>query len=356
MAGREPVEGTDGGAGVHTPGTVGAASDHGGVSEIKDVGGFSGLATSPPHPPHTGLAVGRASPVETPTTNLRRQELFADRGQEVVAEEEIIHLSPQDNELRELRHSLEKSERARETLETMLRVLPQGGAAQGSGNHGGTFSGSKAIKPREYSPKGGVGSAKWMFHMEMFFEYARIYGVDRVRHATFLLRDAAEAWWREHVLETTTASGGTTAERITTWEALKEKLVVMFEHVTDKEKAREKLYDLKQTGSVQTYTQAFRELTFAIDDLSDAEKSTLYHRGLKSHILKDVKLRFPKSLEESIIIAESVDVVGGTATSTRTGFRSGGTGAVRPPYRRGRGSGASLHAVCAEQGHITPML
>ena len=146
--------------------------------------------------------------------------------------------------------------------------------------------------------------------MEMFFEYAHISGNDRVSQGTMLLRDAAEAWWRAHVLETTGSDGTGNAERITTWEALKDNLVGVFTPVSEKELARSRLYDLRQIGSVQSYTQAFRELCFAIDDLSVAEKKTLYHRGLKAHILKDVRLRFPKTLEEAIVIAESIDVVG----------------------------------------------
>ena len=109
---------------------------------------------------------------------------------------------------------------------------------------------------------------------------------------------------------------------------------------------RSRLYDFRQIGSVQSYTQAFRELCFAIDDLSVAEKTTLYRRGLKAHILKDVWLRFPKTLEEAILIAESIDVVGGSPTfarPVRTG--TGGRGALlRRPFQRGRGAGAALHA------------
>ena len=221
------------------------------------------------------------------------------------------------------------SERERETLETLLKVSPQGvgGPARVVGSSG---TGGRHVAPREYSPKNGVGPGKWLFHMEMYFEYAHISGDDRVSHGTMLLRDAAEAWWRAHVLETTGADGTGGPERITTWKALKDSLMSVFTPVSEKEVARSRLYELRQIGSVQSYTQAFRELCFAIDDLSVAEKTTLYHRGLKAHILKDVRLRFPKTLEEAILIAESVDVVGGAPTMARpvrTG--TGGRGCTR---------------------------
>ena len=48
--------------------------------------------------------------------------------------------------------------------------------------------------------------------MNLYFEYARVTGDDRVFHGAILLRDAAESWWRAHVLETTTPTGEATAD------------------------------------------------------------------------------------------------------------------------------------------------
>ena len=71
-------------------------------------------------------------------------------------------------------------------------------------------------------------------------------GDDRVSHGTMLLRDAAEAWWRAHVLETTGADGTGGPERITTWKALKDSLTSVFTPVSEKEVARSRLYELRQ--------------------------------------------------------------------------------------------------------------
>ncbi len=73
------------------------------------------------------------------------------------------------------------------------------------------------IQPREYSPRGNVGPSKWLYQMELYFEYARVPEDDRVRHAMILLKDAAEAWWRSHMMDTTDRHGAPTAERITSW-------------------------------------------------------------------------------------------------------------------------------------------
>ena len=158
-----------------------------------------------------------------------------------------------EERLGEANEKLGKSERAQETLETMMRVSPQGGggAVRVSGSAG---TGGRSIAPREYSPRNGVGPRKWFFHMEMFFEYAHISGDDRVSQATILLHDAAEAWWTAPVLETTGADGTDQSDRITTWEQLKDGLGSAFTPVSEKEVARSRLYDLRQTGSLQIYT------------------------------------------------------------------------------------------------------
>ena len=94
----------------------------------------------------------------------------------------------------------------------------------------------------------------------------------------------------------------------------------VFTPVSDKEQARYNLYGLQQTTSVQAYTMAFRELTFAIHDLSAAEAKTLYEKGPKRDIWNDIRLRFPTTLEEVITLAEQIDAVaGGNAAQIRPG-------------------------------------
>ena len=318
-------------------GTVGGASGREAASEIEELleGEFGGLATPPlPHSPLSGVTFGEleeGTPEDAPPMEAARRDLRAALGSSGAGIEGESSASMEER-LREANEKLEKSERARETLETMMRVSPQGGggAVRVSGSVG---SGGRSIAPREYSPRNGVGPGKWFFHMEMFFQYAHISDGDKVGQATMLLRDAAEAWWRSHVVETTGADGTAQSDRITTWEQLKDGLGSAFTPVSEKEVARSRLYDLRQIGSVQTYTQTFRELCFSIDDLSVAEKRTLYFRGLKAHILKDVRLRFPKTLEEAIVIAESVDVVGNTTFDRPVRTGTGGRGATgRRPF------------------------
>ena len=252
---------------------------------------------------------------------------------------------------------LARETRDREVLEVMMRSSPQRDAAPPpeSGARGAQ-NGGKAVMPREYSPKGGVGPAKWLFHIEMYFECTLIFGDDRVKYGAVHLRDAAEAWWRSHVVDTTTADGVPAVGRIITWDEFKKRLSQTFTPIPEREYAREKLYALRQLGSVQSHTQAYRELIFVLDDLGTSEAKTLYLRGLKPPILKEVCVRFPNTVEEAIVIAEQMErMVQGASmpapfpgTGGRPASRAWMTGGG-PGSRRFRPAGAVVHAAGAGQ-------
>ena len=282
-AGKEPMVDPEAG----TAGEIGESSERSAAKIMGEEdfafpeGEASGLATSPPR---MRSKVEPLTPMKRPFVIHGRREQAEDTGRGVP---ERGRSDPSlEEELREARSRLERSERDREA--TNLRGGPSGPEPRVAPTGG-------KIQPREYSPRGGVGPGKWLFHMNLYFEYAHVTGDHRVFHGAILLRDAAESWWRAHVLETTTPAGEATADRIITWEAFKERLGAAFTPLPEKEQARARLYDLRQTGSVQAYTQAFRELTFAIDDLSAPEASALYHRGLKTRILREVRLRLPRA-------------------------------------------------------------
>ena len=289
-------------------------------------------------------------PTESPRSGRGRRgrfnDLYEDMDEGLRAR--LERLETMEEELREARILLSRD---RELMGAMVNV-PGGGGASGAPARSGP-AGNKNIVPREYSPKGGVGPGKWLFHLEMYFQYGLVTGEDRVHHGAMLLRDAAESWWRSHVIETTTPEGGPAAGRIVTWEAFKESLGRVFTPVPEREQARARLYELRQLGSVQGYTQAFRELLFVTDDLAPSERKPLYLRGLKPHILREVRLRFPSTLDDAILIAEQVDTVGGTSSATGPARMAARVGAgqrnspARSPFRRAKPQGASMHVVGA---------
>ena len=71
-------------------------------------------------------------------------------------------------------------------------------------------------------------------HMALFFEYAKIPEVDRVRHGMILLKDAAESWWQAHIRDTSDPEGNPTAGRITTWPEFCVRLKQVFTPVPEK--------------------------------------------------------------------------------------------------------------------------
>ena len=227
----------------------------------------------------------------------------------------------------------------RQLAESRAEQVPQ---ARPEGRTSGPL---KTSPPKEYTPRNNMGPSKWLFQMEMYFEYASIPEGEKVKHAMIQLKDAAEAWWRSHIIETTDPQGNPTPDRLTTWAEFSNRLKQIFTPVPEKKLARNKLYSLRQTGSVQMYTQAFRELTFILDNLSPEESMSLYERGLQPRIINEIYLKEPTNVDEMILLAEKVDAL-------RPGSANAGPSrpAVQAPTNRRfvrRAAPARLNAVQA---------
>ena len=243
---QDAARGSEGGLNTVVAEASGQDAAH--ASEEGEIGEGVGRTHTPPP---TGSEWELDTPLDPPLRTYARRERVPEIERAV---EELMHstLTPIQEDLREARARLERSEREREILEVMVRTntSPVGPAA---GPERRTQSGGKAIQPREFSPKGNVGPAKWLFHMDLYFEYAHVYGNDRVHHGAILLRDAAESWWRSHVVATTDPQGAPTDGRLITWTDFATRLKAVFTPIPEKTQARRKLYDLRQVGSVQGY-------------------------------------------------------------------------------------------------------
>ena len=188
----------------------------------------------------------------------------------------------------------------------------------------------KVPLPNKYSPRGNKPPSEFMFQCEQYFEASGVPEDKQVPVASTLLEDSALTWWRQH---RSSWPALTLEERIHTWPQFKGILQRMFTPVTEKSVARERLYNLRQLGSVQTYTSLFRQLTFDIDDMGEADKLSFYIRGLKSAVKVQLALREPNTLEEAMAAAERVDVAlnraeGSMGTPSPRGW---GRGTVRRP-------------------------
>ena len=121
-------------------------------------------------------------------------------------------------------------------------------------------------KPPTFS---GKGAAAWLAKLELYLE-ATAMDVDRsgVMFAGLLLSGQAEGWFRS-------------IDRPESWEDFSAAFLGRFSPVTEEEAARDKLRDLKQEGSYQSYLEEFEELAQLIPTLSDDERKDRFYGGLQ---------------------------------------------------------------------------
>ena len=93
------------------------------------------------------------------------------------------------------------------------------------------------------------------------------------------------------------------------WPDFCDRLKQLFTPVPEKKLARSKLYELRQTGSVQAYTQAFQELTVVLDRIDPDECQSLYERGHQPRIRNEIYRDKPANVEELIVLADKVDAL-----------------------------------------------
>jgi hypothetical protein len=158
-----------------------------------------------------------------------------------------------------------------------------------------TFSGSRTSTTAE----------NWLFQFRQYFDVVPVSEQQQVAFASTFLRDHAATWWRARVMA---ADSGRT-ERIISWQQFQTALLAEFQPVNLIETARDRLDGLRQTSSVQNYARRFREIAMLIPDLNDGEALHKFVSGLKPLIKREVKTRFPKSLEDVIRLADMVDTV-----------------------------------------------
>ena len=217
----------------------------------------------------------------------------------------------------ELRHLRDEIRDLQMGHQTIAMTPPRGGG-------GDQY---KVPIPDKYSPRGQKSPSEFLFQCEQFFDASGFPLERQVPFAATLLADAAASWWRQHRTSWPTLRP---EERIVTWVQFRGALQLSLTPFTEGKVAKDRLYSLRQTGSVQAYTSIFRQLTFEIDNLAESEKFTLYERGLKGVIKTHLALARVTTLEDAIAVAESVDVAlhqpdgGVEKPAVRTGGRGGG--------------------------------
>jgi hypothetical protein len=181
----------------------------------------------------------------------------------------------------------------------------------------------------------------WLFSVDTYFTALGDHVPDhrRIAFTSGLFTGDARKWFRtqQNVL----------LQPGVTFDAFKNALRTAFLPVNAVKAARDRLDEIRQTGSVEGYNGAFRSLMLEIPTM-DAE--TVLHRyikGLKPHVQEQIQIQDPATLDEAMHAADRVD-------RARASGRNGrGNTSNRRPFYAARSQGPvpmELGAVQARPG------
>ncbi|GKC70651.1 putative reverse transcriptase domain-containing protein [Tanacetum coccineum] len=139
--------------------------------------------------------------------------------------------------------------------------------------------------------------------MEFVFNISGYAIENQVKFATCTLLDAALTWWNGQI-----RTLGPEAYAMT-WERLKKKMTDKYCPLGEIQKLEIELWNLKVKGNdVPAYTERFQELTLICTKFcaNETEKINKYIRGLPDNIYGNVKSSKPKTLDETIELANDL--------------------------------------------------
>ncbi|GJU16539.1 putative reverse transcriptase domain-containing protein [Tanacetum coccineum] len=151
--------------------------------------------------------------------------------------------------------------------------------------------------------EGVVGLTRWIEKMESVFNISGCAIENQVKFATCTLLGAALTWWNGQI-----RTLGPDAYSMT-WEVLKKKMTDKYCPQGEIKKLEIELWNLKVKGNdVPTYTERFQELTLICTKFvaNETEKVDKYISGLPDKIYGNVKSSRPKTLDETIELANDL--------------------------------------------------
>ncbi|GJY30194.1 putative reverse transcriptase domain-containing protein [Tanacetum coccineum] len=151
--------------------------------------------------------------------------------------------------------------------------------------------------------KGVVGLTRWIEKMESVFNISGCAIENQVKFATCTLLGAALTWWNGQI-----RTLGPEAYAMT-WEVLKKKMTDKYCPQGEIKKLEIELWNLKVKGNdVPAYTERFQELTLICTKFvaNETEKVDKYISGLPDNIYGNVKSARPKTLDETIELANDL--------------------------------------------------
>ncbi|KAJ9508984.1 hypothetical protein QJQ45_028315, partial [Haematococcus lacustris] len=169
-----------------------------------------------------------------------------------------------------------------------------------------TFSGSRT-----------TDVAAWLFAVDLFFTISELTDAQRIVYVATLLSGHALLWYRSSV------------SSFTSWTCFVAAFERQFAPVNRLRHARDRLAALTQTSSVRRYLGEFTALCLEVTDLSPAEQLDRFIRGLKPSVRRELELREPTSFSEASTIADRVDAISYSTSTSRSSYRP--PSAPRPP-------------------------
>ncbi|GJT17778.1 putative reverse transcriptase domain-containing protein [Tanacetum coccineum] len=151
--------------------------------------------------------------------------------------------------------------------------------------------------------EGVVGLTKWIEKMESVFNIIGCAIENQVKFATCTLLGAALTWWNGQI-----RTLGPDAYAMT-WEVLKKKMTDKYYPQGEIKKLEIELWNLKVKGNdVPTYIEHFQELTLICTKFvaNETKKIDKYISGLPNNIYGNVKSSKPKTLDETIELANDL--------------------------------------------------
>nr|GEX77261.1 hypothetical protein [Tanacetum cinerariifolium] len=148
-----------------------------------------------------------------------------------------------------------------------------------------------------------VGLTRWIEKMESVLQISGCAIENQVKFATCTLLDAALNWWNSQI-----RSLGPDAY-LMTWEVLKKKMTDKYCPQGEIKELEIELWNLKvKENNVPAYTECFQELTLSCTKFvaDETEKIDKYVSGLPDNIYGSVEASKPKTLDETIELANGL--------------------------------------------------
>nr|GFA23622.1 hypothetical protein [Tanacetum cinerariifolium] len=148
-----------------------------------------------------------------------------------------------------------------------------------------------------------VGLTRWIEKMESVFNISECAVENQVKFATCTLLDATLTWWNNQI-----RTLGPDAYTMT-WSVLKKKMTDKYYPLGEVKKLKIELWNLKvRDNDIPAYTNRFQELALICTKFvsNETEKVDKYISGLPDNIYGNVKSSKPKTLDETIELANDL--------------------------------------------------